>query len=167
MQLVEQGKIDLDADVNRYLDFKIPPREGKPVTMRNLMQHVAGFEEQAKGIISEDPHAPGYESLLKQWVPLRVFAPGSTPAYSNYGASLAGYIVQRLSGESFDGYVEKHIFQPLDMQHSSFRQPFRQTSHPSCRRDTRLLPSRRIPSRSSVPRPRGPCPRPRRTWRIS
>src|SRR6202034_3191705 len=123
MQLVEQGKIDLDADVNQYLDFKIPPREGQPVTMRNLMQHVAGFEEQAKGIISEDPKAPGFETLLKQWVPQRVFAPDSTPAYSNYGASLAGYIVQRVSGESFDAYVEKHIFQPLDMQHSTFRQP--------------------------------------------
>ena len=123
MQLVEQGKIDLDADVNGYLDFKIPLREGKPVTMRNLMQHVAGFEEQAKGIISEDPKAPGFETLLKQWVPQRVFAPGGTPAYSNYGASLAGYIVQRLSGESFDTYVERHIFQPLDMAHSSFRQP--------------------------------------------
>jgi CubicO group peptidase (beta-lactamase class C family) len=123
MQLVEQGKIDLDADVNRYLDFNIPPRDGQPITLRNLMQHVAGFEEQAKGIISEDPKAPGFEALLKQWVPERVFAAGSTPAYSNYGASLAGYIVQRLSGESFDSYVEKHIFQPLDMGHSSFRQP--------------------------------------------
>jgi CubicO group peptidase (beta-lactamase class C family) len=123
MQLVEQGKIDLDADVNQYLDFKIPPRDGKPVTMRNLMQHVAGFEEQAKGIMSEDPHAPGFEALLKQWVPERVFAAGSTPAYSNYGASLAGYIVQRLSGESFDDYLDKHIFAPLDMKHSSFRQP--------------------------------------------
>ncbi len=123
MQLVEQGKIDLDADVNGYLDFKIPAREGQPITMRNLMQHVAGFEEQAKGIISEDPKAPGFEALLKQWVPQRVFAPQGTPAYSNYGASLAGYIVQRLSGESFDSYVENHIFRPLDMQHSSFRQP--------------------------------------------
>ena len=69
MQLVEQGKIDLDADINKYLDFKIPERAGKPVTMRNLMQHTAGFEEQAKGIISEDPKAPGFEALLKQWGP--------------------------------------------------------------------------------------------------
>jgi CubicO group peptidase (beta-lactamase class C family) len=123
MQLVEQGKIDLDADVNTYLDFKIPAREGKPVTMRNLMQHTAGFEEQAKGIMTDDPQSPSYEALLKQWVPERVFAPGSTPAYSNYGASLAGYIVQRISGESFDDYIDKHIFQPLDMKYSSFRQP--------------------------------------------
>jgi CubicO group peptidase (beta-lactamase class C family) len=123
MQLVEAGKIDLDADVNQYLDFKIPPYDGKPVTMRELMQHVAGFEEQAKDIISEDPKAPGFDVVLKQWVPERVFAPGTTPAYSNYGASLAGYIVQRLSGEPFDDYVDKHIFAPLDMHHSSFRQP--------------------------------------------
>jgi len=123
MQQVEQGKLDLDADVNQYLDFKIPPRDGKPVTMRNLMQHTAGFEEQAKGIMSEDPKALGFEALLKQWVPERVFAPGTTPAYSNYGASLAGYIVQRISGESFDDYIDKHIFAPLDMKYSSFRQP--------------------------------------------
>ena len=123
MQMVEQGKIDLDGDVNQYLDFKIPPLDGKPITMRNLMQHVAGFEEQAKNIISEDPKAPGYEELLKQWVPTRVFVAGSTPAYSNYGASLAGYIVARVSGESFDDYLDKHIFAPLDMKHSTFRQP--------------------------------------------
>ena len=43
MQLVEQGKLDLDADVNTYLDFKIPPRDGKPITLRNLMTHSPGF----------------------------------------------------------------------------------------------------------------------------
>src|SRR5882672_4542683 len=68
MQQVEQGKIDLDADVNQYLDFKIPAREGKPVTMRNLMQHVAGFEEQGKDIMSADPKTPTFDALLKQWV---------------------------------------------------------------------------------------------------
>lgn len=123
MQLVEQGKIDLDGDINQYLDFKIPARDGGPITMRNLMQHTAGFEEQAKGTISNDPKAPEMEALLKQWVPHRVFVAGSTPAYSNYGASLAGYIVQRVAGESFDDYMDKHIFAPLEMNHSSFRQP--------------------------------------------
>ena len=122
MQLVEQGKIDLDTDVNKYLDFKIPPRDGKPITMRNLMQHTAGFEEQAKGTITEGS-SPSYDALLKAWVPERVFAPGTTPAYSNYGASLAGYIVQRVSGESFDDYIDRHIFEPLEMKHSTFRQP--------------------------------------------
>jgi CubicO group peptidase (beta-lactamase class C family) len=124
MQQVEAGKIDLDADVNRYLDFTIPPRAGKPVTMRNLMQHVAGFEEQSKDIMSTDPNGvPSYDALLKRWTPTRIYDAGTTPAYSNYGASLAGYIVQRVSGEPFATYVERHIFTPLDMTHSSFRQP--------------------------------------------
>jgi CubicO group peptidase (beta-lactamase class C family) len=153
MQQVEQGKINLDADISQYLDFKIPERDGKPITMRNLMQHTAGFEEQAKGIISEDPKSPGFDTLLKNWVPTRVFAPGTTPAYSNYGASLAGYIVQRLSGESFDSYIEKHIFAPLDMKHSSFRQPL----------PAELLPlmSKGYPLASEEPRPFeiiGPAP---------
>jgi CubicO group peptidase (beta-lactamase class C family) len=124
MQQVELGKIDLDADVNRYLDFRIPARDGKPVTTRQLMQHVAGFEEQAKDIMSSDRKTtPSFDALLKRWTPKRIFEPGTTPAYSNYGASLAGYIVQRVSGEPFDAYVERHIFTPLGMTHSTFRQP--------------------------------------------
>ena len=122
MQLVEQGKLDLDADVNKYLDFTIPPRAGKPITLRNIMQHTAGFEEQVKSIITEDPNTPGFEELLKRWTPTRVFDAGTTPAYSNYATSVAGYIVQRVSGESFYDYVDKHIFAPLDMKHSTFRQ---------------------------------------------
>jgi CubicO group peptidase (beta-lactamase class C family) len=124
MQQVEAGKIDLDADVNRYLDFKIPPRNGKPATMRQLMQHVAGFEEQAREIMSSDSaRASGFVALLKRWTPERIYEAGTTPAYSNYGASLAGYIVQRVSGEPFDAYVERHILTPLAMTHSTFRQP--------------------------------------------
>jgi CubicO group peptidase (beta-lactamase class C family) len=123
MQLVEQGKIDLDTDVNKYLDFAIVPRDGKPITMRNIMTHTAGFEEQVKNIITEDPSQPGYVELLKRWTPTRVFDAGTTPAYSNYATSMAGYIVERVSGESFYDYVEKHVFAPLDMKHSSMRQP--------------------------------------------
>jgi len=126
MQLVERGKLDLDADVNKYLpsDFQIPPREGsKPVTLRNLMQHTAGFEEQIKNLITEDPKQAPYDVLLKRWMPTRVFDAGTTPAYSNYATSMAGYIVERVSGEPFDDYIEKHIFAPLGMIHSTFRQP--------------------------------------------
>ncbi|MDB5670867.1 MAG: class beta-lactamase-related serine hydrolase [Alphaproteobacteria bacterium] len=124
MQLVEQGKLDLDADVNRYIDFKIPPKDGKPLTLRQLMTHTAGFEEQAKSIIGFDrAKVPTYDVLLKRWVPERVYTPGTTPAYSNYGASLAGYIVQRVSGEPFDAYVERHVFGPIGMTNSTTRQP--------------------------------------------
>ncbi|MGH8171747.1 MAG: serine hydrolase [Rhodanobacteraceae bacterium] len=124
MQMVEQGKIDLDADVNKYLDFEIPPRDGKAVTMRNFMTHTSGMEEYARALITSDPKAAmPLEQYLKQWVPHSIFAPGSTPAYSNYATSVAGYIVQRLSGQPFDDYIEQHIFAPLGMKHSTFRQP--------------------------------------------
>ena len=124
MQQVEQGKLNLDEDVNRYLDFKIPPYEGKPVTLRHIMTHTAGFEEQVKDIITtnEKAYVP-FDRLLKRWVPKRVYAPGSTPAYSNYATSLAGYIVQRVSKQPFDAYVESNIFGPLGMSRSTFRQP--------------------------------------------
>jgi len=124
MQQVEQGKIDLDADVNTYLDFKIPPRDGKPVTMRNLMTHTAGFAETIKHLFPTNAgRLQPLGKFLSQWTPNRIFPPGEVPAYSNYGAALAGYIVQRTSGEPFDQYVARHIFAPLDMRHSSFSQP--------------------------------------------
>lgn len=124
MQLVEQGKIDLDQDVNAYLDFEIPARDGQPVTMRNIMTHTGGFEESLRGLITADPEgAPPLGEILKGWVPERIFAPGTTPAYSNYATALAGYIVERVSGQPFDDYVERNIFAPLGMNNSSFRQP--------------------------------------------
>ncbi|HTU68821.1 MAG TPA: serine hydrolase domain-containing protein [Candidatus Baltobacteraceae bacterium] len=124
MQLVQAGKIDLDTDVNEYIDFTIPPYDGKPVTMRELMTHSAGFEDTGRDLFVK--HANQLYPLgeyLKKVLPARIFAPGTTIAYSNYGATLAGYIVQRISGEPFDQYVTRHILAPLRMDHSSFAQP--------------------------------------------
>ena len=123
MQLVEQGKVDLDADVNQYLDFKIPPYQGKPITVRNLMTHTPGFEEAFKGGIRFSGSVPPLSDVMKSMLPARVYAPGATPAYSNYGAGIASYIVQRVSGIPFEDYVERNIFVPLKMTHASFRQP--------------------------------------------
>jgi CubicO group peptidase (beta-lactamase class C family) len=124
MQQVQAGKIDLDADINTYLDFKIPPRDGKPITMRQLMTHSAGFSDAAKDLIVGDPKAmKSTESMLKAAIPARIYPPGQVPAYSNYGASLAGYVVQRVSGEPFDQYVQTHIFNPLGMTRATFTQP--------------------------------------------
>lgn len=124
MQLVEQGRLDLDADVNQYLDFEIPAVDGKPVTLRHVMTHTPGLEEQIRGLIASDPEdiVPLGEAL-KRWVPERIHVPGTTPAYSNYATALAGYIVERVSGESFDDYIDRHLFEPLGMRSSSFRQP--------------------------------------------
>jgi CubicO group peptidase (beta-lactamase class C family) len=124
MQLVEKGDIDLDVDVNHYLDFAIPKRQGGPITMRHLMTHTAGFEEARRGLatLDADRIIPLREAL-KPNIPQRVYAVGSTPAYSNFGAALAGYIVERVSGEPFDDYIERNILGPLDMRHTTLRQP--------------------------------------------
>ncbi|MDP5278909.1 serine hydrolase domain-containing protein [Sphingomonas sp. DG1-23] len=123
MQQVEAGKLNLDADVNQYLDFKIPAYEGKPVTLRNIMTHTAGFEEIIKGLLSFDKPVPSLGDVVKRRIPERIYAPGTTPAYSNYATALAGYIVERVSGMSFDDYVDRNIFGRLGMQYSTFRQP--------------------------------------------
>jgi CubicO group peptidase (beta-lactamase class C family) len=124
MQQVEQGKLDLDTDVNRYLDFQIRPAFSQPVTLRNLMTHTGGFEEVIRDIIVTDPkQAVTLRDFLIRNQPQRLFVPGTIPAYSNYGVGIAGYIVQRVSGQPFEQYVEQHIFSPLKMEHSTFYQP--------------------------------------------
>ena len=123
MQQVEAGKLDLDTDVNKYLDFQIPPYEGKPITLRNIMTHRTGFEEVVKDLITFQGPGPTDEQTVKKYVPPRIYPPGTTVGYSNYATSLAGYIVQRVSGEPFQDYLDKHIFVPLGMKSSTFRQP--------------------------------------------
>ncbi len=124
MQLVEQGQIDLDADINQYLDFQMPPYRGEPITMRQVMTHTAGFEEAFKGGITfGEGSPPPLGDVVKALLPARVFAPGTTPAYSNIATAIAGYVVERVSGTPFDAYIEQHILAPLGMQHSTFRQP--------------------------------------------
>src|SRR5947209_5939898 len=118
MQLVEQGKLSLDTDVNQYLDYRIPDKFGKPITIRNLMTHTPGFEEEVKDLIQPDPkRMTTLGQYMKTHIPNRIFPPGTIPAYSNYGAGMAGFIVERVSGEPYEQYVERHIFQPLGMNH--------------------------------------------------
>lgn len=123
MQLVEQHKLDLDADINTYLDFKVPDKFGKPITLRNIMTHSSGFEETVTDLFMQkaDQQYP-LRKYLVDHMPARIFPPGKVVAYSNYATTIAGYIVQRVSGEPFDQYIANHIFKPLGMNHSSFTQ---------------------------------------------
>ncbi len=118
MQLVEQGKLDLDRDVNTYLDFKIPDAFGRPITLKNLLTHTPGFEEAIKDLFAVGSESPDLGKYLKTHIPKRIYPPGTVPAYSNYGAALAGYIVERVSGRPFNDYIEESIFKPLG--HDSF-----------------------------------------------
>ncbi len=128
MQLTERGMLDLDRDIQEYLDFPLPRtlldgRRAGPITLRHLMTHTAGFEDVVSEVFvaRADLIRPLGEYL--QDVPARVFPAGETAAYSNYGTSLAAYVVERVSGQPFYAYVEEHIFQPLAMEYSTFRQP--------------------------------------------
>ncbi|MFL6210050.1 MAG: serine hydrolase domain-containing protein [Pyrinomonadaceae bacterium] len=123
MQLAEQGQLDLDRDVNAYLDFKIPEAFGQPITLKNILSHTAGFDEQVKDIFNAGAAHPDLGQYLKTHIPARVYPPGTTPSYSNYGAALAGYIVERVSGRPFNDYVAENILKPLGMTHSTFAQP--------------------------------------------
>jgi CubicO group peptidase (beta-lactamase class C family) len=123
LQLVEQGKLDLDADVNQYLDFQIPATYSTPITLRNLLTHTAGFQETIRGHDVKDGPPRPLGLYLSDNLPPRIFETGTTPAYSNYGNALAGYIVERVSGQSFESYIKEHIFDPLGMQHSTYLQP--------------------------------------------
>lgn len=123
MQLVEQGRLDLHADIQTYLDFEIPQVYAEPIRLWHLLSHTAGFADY--GILTGALDAP-QETLretLIQRLPACVYPPGQVIAYSNYGAGLAGYIVERVSGMGWEEYVEAHILAPLAMTHTTPREP--------------------------------------------
>jgi CubicO group peptidase (beta-lactamase class C family) len=124
MQLIEQGKLDLDHDVNEYLDFPIPKSFPEPVTLRRLLTHTAGFEEVVKNlfVVSAAQMKPLHDYLVTA-LPPRIFPPGKIPGYSNYGLALAGYIVERASSEKYEAFIDNHILKPLKMRSSTFEQP--------------------------------------------
>lgn len=124
MQLVDAGRLDLDRDVSDYIGFTIPtPPGGKPATLRLLLTHRAGFEEHLKDLFFSGKEPTPLGAWVAKSLPQRLFPNGDIPAYSNYGFALAGYVVERVSGESYADYVERHIFAPLDMERATFRQP--------------------------------------------
>jgi CubicO group peptidase (beta-lactamase class C family) len=124
MQQVEQGKLDLDADVNRYLDFKIPATYPQPITLRHILTHTPGFEEDGRDLITDDStRIIPLGRWLATHIPGRVRPPGTFASYSNYATALAGYVVERVSGVPFDDYVDRYILAPLGMNQSTTRQP--------------------------------------------
>jgi len=126
MQLVEQRLIELDAPVDRYLDFELPATYVEPIRVWHLLTHTAGFEETWLGWGARDvDDIRDLGAQLQNLMPARVRPPGEHASYSNYGAALAGYIVAQLSGQTWDDYVTDHILLPLGMSstnaHNSVR----------------------------------------------
>jgi CubicO group peptidase (beta-lactamase class C family) len=104
MQMIEQGKLDLNTDVNAYLtDVKVPTAYGAPVTMKHLMTHAAGFEDQVIGLFSHDPKKiRPLGQVLREEMPARVREPGVFASYSNHGTGLAMHVVEQISGEPWE-----------------------------------------------------------------
>jgi CubicO group peptidase (beta-lactamase class C family) len=135
---VERGKLDLDRDVNTYLDFKIPATYPQPITLRHLLTHTPGLEDSGRDLFNEDSTAiVPLGKWLATHMPGRVRPPGTFSSYSNWGAALAGYIVERVSGESWDVYIERNILARLGMTHTSGRSWSRLRRAP-CQRRPRI-----------------------------
>ena len=126
MQVVEQGKVDLNADVNTYLTaFKIAPTYAEPVTLANILTHTAGFDDRYLSLST--PLTGVVEPLgqyLAETMPPRVLPPGKTFAYSNHALALAGHVVENVSGQEFAAYAQEFIFSPLGMTSSTFGVPY-------------------------------------------
>src|SRR5699024_973396 len=114
---------DLDTDISAYADVEFDRRFEGDITLRHLLTHTAGFEESVSGLILPEGSEVDLGEYSTQDAPQQVYEPGTTPAYSNYGLSLAGYIVEQISGLSFDDYIDQHIFDPAGMDSATFRQP--------------------------------------------
>jgi CubicO group peptidase (beta-lactamase class C family) len=123
MQLVERGELDLDADVNTYLRaFQVPETFPEPITTAHLLTHTAGFDERFfVGMVAHTPEEVGpLGANLARHLPPRIRPPGQVHQYSNHGMSLAGHLVEVLTGRSFDAYVTAEILEPLGMSRTTF-----------------------------------------------
>ncbi|MEY9211289.1 beta-lactamase family protein [Thermobifida halotolerans] len=127
LQLAEQGRVDLHADVNEYLPEKarLPDTHpGRPVTLHHLLTHTAGFEEAVTGMFARSrAETLSLTDYVVEHRPERVYEPGKFVAYSNYGTTLAGLVVQEVSGVPFAEYADENVFGPLGMDRSGFLHP--------------------------------------------
>lgn len=125
MQLVERGKLRLDDPVDSYLtSLQIGERCSQSVTTHHLLTHTAGFDERVMGafVTSADQLIPLAEYVARELPPC-IRPPGQEMSYCNHCYGLAGLLVEEISSLPFEQYVEDNIFQPLEIRHSSFRQP--------------------------------------------
>jgi CubicO group peptidase (beta-lactamase class C family) len=124
LQLVDRGLLDLDADVNEYLDaFQVPDTFEEPVRVRHLLTHTAGFDQIGldRHVESPDAARPPGDWLAENLV--RIRPPGEVSAYDTYAITLAGYLVEAVSRLDYEEYLRLHVFAPLAMHRSGIRIP--------------------------------------------
>lgn len=124
MQLYEGGKLDLDQDIQAYLPgITIRNAFEKPITCRELLTHSSGLDEQSElaGSTLDRTKIESQEYYFSKHIPTAIHEPGTVSNYSNMGYNLLGYIVEKVSGQTYEAYVEDHIMKPLAMQNASIR----------------------------------------------
>ena len=128
MQLTEQGRLDVGRDINQYLDFHLAAfHDSRPITMADLLTHTAGVDDHMVGAESPIQQPIDLGAYFREHTPILVRPPGIEIDYCNHGVALAARVVERVSGMSFYDYAEQNILRPLQMRHSSFRQPVPET----------------------------------------
>ena len=119
MQLAEKGLLDLNADITQYLpeNFLTRLKDKQPITMIDLMNHQAGFQEVLLNLFTERiSQVKDLETALRDTQPRQIYEVGKFTAYSNWGAALAAFIVEQVSGKSFVDYTKENIFDKLGME---------------------------------------------------
>lgn len=125
MQLAEEGKIDLDADINQYLSsFQVPDTFPEPITARQLLHYTAGLDSKLIGIrVPDEAELMPLRDYLAHNLPPRVRPPGQIRVYNDIEIALAGLLVEEVTGMTYAQYVRQNIFQPLEMDSSSMIVP--------------------------------------------
>lgn len=123
LQLVEAGKINLDAEVQRYVPYF--PRKRWPVTVRLLLGHLGGIShyknDELEGHIKVHKNTKEALAIFQDFD--LVAEPGTLYHYSSYGYNLLGTVIEGASGQSYGDYIKKHIFEPLEMKNSRLDNP--------------------------------------------
>lgn len=129
MRLAEQGKLQLDEDVNKYLKhFRVPNTFPRPITIRELLLHRSGLDDRFVGDGFHTGAQPSMSEIMTEALPKRVYPPGMVELYSNYGYGLLGAVIEDVTGQRFEDYVKANVLQPMGMQESTFVQPLPEPS---------------------------------------
>jgi len=122
MQLAEKGLLDLNADITQYLpeNFLTRLKDSQTITMIDLMNHQPGFQEVVLNLFTERiSEVKDLESVLRNTEPRQIYEVGKFTAYSNWGTSLAAFVVEQISGKSFVDYAKENIFEKLGMEQTA------------------------------------------------
>jgi CubicO group peptidase (beta-lactamase class C family) len=127
MQLVETGELDLTVDINTYLEnttLEISSPFDDTITLHHLLTHSVGFEEALIGDQAKDASSIlNLEEYLTLYKPAQIRPAGDVSSYSNYGVSLAGFIIEQVTDQTFRSYVQEHLINSLNMTTATCNQP--------------------------------------------